>query len=138
VTGYCILGDNLSTRGSYVGTTVSQNKAKKYSTYERINDLIAMHLKFRPAYGHRLFGVNNSIDLFYAETDDSYVVVHFNYGVGNKDVTLDLSTLGIDAATIDTGRSIECWSGDAINLADGNLIYSSPNDLARVFRLYKK
>lgn len=138
VTGYCILGDNLSTRGSYVGTTVSQNKAKKYSTYERINDLIAMHLKFRPAYGHRLFGVNNSIDLFYAEADDSYVVVHFNYGVGNKDVTLDLSTLGIDAATIDTGRSIECWSGDAINLADGNLIYSSPNDLARVFRLYKK
>lgn len=138
VTGYCILGDNLSTRGSYVGTTVSQNKAKKFSTYEKINDLIAMHLKFRPAYGHRLFGVNNSVDLFYAEADDSYVVVHFNYGVGNKDVTLDLSTLGIDASTIDTARSEECWSGDAINLSDGNLIYSSPNDRARVFRLYKK
>ncbi len=138
VTGYCILGDNLSTKGSYVGTTVSQQKAKKFTAYERINDLIAMHLKFRPAYGHRLFGVNNSIDLFYAEADDSWVVVHFNYGAGNKDVALDLSTLGIDASTIDTARSLECWSGEAVNLSDGTLNYSSPNDMARVFRLYKK
>ena len=138
VTGYCILGDNLSTSGSAVGSPESQAKAKKFAAYERINDLIAMHLKFRPAYGHRLSGANNSIDLFSAEADDSWVVVHFNYGAGNNNVDLDLSTLGIDASAIDTSRSVECWSGAAINLSDGKLHYSSPNDLARVFRLYKK
>ena len=138
LTGYNILGDNLSTRGSSVGTTVSQNKAVKFSTVERINDLIAMHLKFRPAYGHRLFGANNSIDLFYAEADDCYVVVHFNYGAGNKTFNLDLSTLGIDPSTIDTGRSRECWRGEALDMTGRTPNYSSHNDLARVFRLYKK
>lgn len=138
VTSYCILGDNLSTAGSAIGDPGSQVKAAKYFTYEKINDLINMRLNFRPAYGHKLSGVNNSIDLFSAEADDSYVIVHFNYGVGNKNVELDLSTLGIDAATIDTGRSEECWTGDRINLQGGKLVYSSPNDRARVFRLYKK
>lgn len=138
VTGYCILGDNLSTRGSYIGTAISQQKATQYSTVEKINDLIEMRLKFRPAYGHILTGVNNSVDLYYAECDDSYVIVHFNYGVGNKDVSLDLTTLGIDASAIDTSRSVECWTNAAINLQDGRLTYSSPNDRARVFRLYKK
>ncbi|MBR6249143.1 MAG: hypothetical protein IKQ89_09145 [Muribaculaceae bacterium] len=138
VTGYCILGDNLSTSGSYVGTAISQQKAAKYTTYERINDLIAMRLHFRPAYGHRLFGANNSVDLFYAEASDSYVVVHFNYSAGNKNVELDLATLGIDASQIETSRSVECWTGSAAVIADGKLTYSSPNDRARVFRLYKK
>lgn len=138
VTGYCILGDNLSTRGSYTGTPGSQQKAKKYFTYERINDLIAMRLHFRPAYGHQLSGRNNSIDLFYAEADDSYVVVHFNYEAGNKNVNLDLSTLGIDINQIDASRSVECWTGAAADLSGGKLNYSSPNNMARVFRLYKK
>ena len=138
VTSYCILGDNLSTEGSYVGDPGSQIKARKFFVYEKINDLIDMRLNFRPAYGHKLFGVNNSVDLFSAEAEDSYVVVHFNYGVGDKNVELDLSSLGIDASNIDTNRSIECWSNASIDLQDGKLIYSSPNNLARVFRLYKK
>ena len=138
VTSYCILGDNLSTAGSAIGDRGSQVKAAKYFTYERINDLIDMRLNFRPAYGHKLWGVNNSVDLFTAEADDSYVIVHFNYSVGNKNVELDLAELGIDASTIDASRSLECWSGDPANLQQGKLVYTSPNDRARVFRLYKK
>ena len=138
VTSYCILGDNLSTGGSAIGDPGSQVKAAKYFTYEKINDLINMRLNFRPAYGHKLSGVNNSIDLFWAEADDSYVIVHFNYGVGDKNVELDLTTLGINGSSIDTGRSMECWSEAAINLQGDKLIYSSPNNRARVFRLYKK
>ena len=138
VTGYCILGDNLSTRGTYVGTAISQQKAKKFSTYERINDLIAMRLHFRPAYGHHIYGANNSVDLFYAEADDSYVIAHFNYSQGDKTVELDLSTLGIDATQIDAGRSLECWTGMAANISGGKLTYNLLNDRAKVFRLYKK
>jgi alpha-galactosidase len=138
VTSYCILGDNLSTAGSAIGDAGSQRRASKFFTYERINDLINMRLNFRPAYGHKLSGANNSIDLFSAEADDSYVIVHFNYSMGTKNVELDLSTLGIDASTIDTGRSVECWTGASINLQCGKLSYTSPNDMARVFRLYKK
>ncbi len=138
VTSYCILGDNLSTAGSAIGDKGSQERAAKYFTYERINDLIDMRLNFRPAYGHKLSGVNNSVDLFTAEADDSYVIVHFNYGMGNKNVELDLAELGIDAAAIDAGRSVECWSGEAANLQQGKLVYTSPNDRARVFRLYKQ
>lgn len=138
VTGYCILGDNLSTRGSYVGTAVSQQKAKKYSTYERINDLIAMRLHFRPAYGHHVYGSNSSVDLFYAEAEDSYVIAHFNYGQGDKNVEIDLSTLGIDANQIDISRSMECWTGMAVNISNGKLTYILLNDRAKVFRLYKQ
>lgn len=138
VTSYCILGDNLSTGGSAIGDPGSQIKAAKYFTYEKINDLINMRLNFRPAYGHKLFGANKSVDLFSAEAEDSYVIVHFNYSVGNNNVELDLSTLGIDASTIDIERSEECWTNASINLQDGKLIYTSPNDMARVFRLYKK
>ena len=138
VTGYCVLGDNLSTRGSYVGTAISQQKAKKYATYERINDLIAMRLHFRPAYGHQLYGANNSVDLFYAEAEDSYVVVHFNYSVGDKSIELDLSSLGIDASEIDTSRSLECWTGSTVNISDGRLVYTLLNDRAKVFRLYRR
>lgn len=138
ITGYCILGDNLSTRGSYLGTAISQQKAKKYSTFERINDLIAMRLHFRPAYGHHIYGANNSVDLFYAEADDSYVIAHFNYSQGDKTVELDLTTLGIDANQIDTSRSLECWTGMAVTISGDKLTYTLLNDRAKVFRLYKK
>lgn len=138
VTGYCILGDNLSTSGSYIGTAISQQKAKKYTTYEKVNDIIAMGASFRPAYGHKLFGANNSVDLFYHEAEDSWVIAHFNYSVGDKDVTLDLTQFGIDPATIDFDKSFECWTSKPIEHSGNDIIYKSPNNMARLFRLFKK
>ena len=138
VTGYCILGDNLSTEGSYTGTPISQQKAVRYSTNERVNDIIALGKSFRPAYGHILSGANKSVDLFYLEVEDSYLIAHFNYSEGDKNVELDLSTLGIDASKIDIDRSFECWTNQTPVINDGKLVYKSLNDRARLFRLYKK
>jgi len=138
VTGYCILGDNLSTEGSYIGTESSQEHCIKYTSNARVNEIINLGQSFRPAYGHKLYGANNSVDLFYHETEDSYIVAHFNYSVGNQQVTLDLTTLGIDASKLDQARCVECWTGNAAVFDGNNLVYSSPNDQVRLFRLYKK
>lgn len=70
VTGYCMLGDNLSTKGTFIGSEQSQAKSKKYATYEKVNDVIRLGKSFRPAYGHKVFGSNKAVDLFYLETED--------------------------------------------------------------------
>lgn len=138
VTGYCMLGDNLSTAGSYVGTKTSQAKAQKFATNEKVNDVIRLGKSFRPAYGHKLSGANNSVDLFTLETDDSWYIAHFNYGVGDKNITLDLNSLGIDSKHVDTSKSYECWTDGQVNLSGNNMLYSLPNNMARLYRLYKK
>lgn len=138
VTGYCILGDNLSTEGSYIGTPISQEHCIKYTGYQRVNDIIDMGVSFRPAYGHKLYGANNSVDLFYHEAEDSYVIAHFNYSVGDKDVQLDLTTLGIDVSKLDLARSYDCWT-DQLPTVEGNILkYKSLNDRPRLWRLFKK
>ena len=138
VCGYCILGDNLSTEGSYIGTEVSQQKTIKYCGNERVNEVISLGKSFRPAYGHKLYGQNNSVDLFQLEVDDSYLIAHFNYSVGDQVVKLDLAKLGIDPASIDIDRSIECWTGQSPSIANGILTYNSLNSRPRLWRLYKK
>lgn len=89
--GYCMLGDNLSTAGSYIGSTVSQEKAKKYFSNPEINEAINLGHSFRPAYGHLLHGRNNTIDVFYHETDDSWYIAYFNYEEATKSGYLDLA-----------------------------------------------
>ena len=138
VTGYCILGDNLSTEGSYIGTPSSQEHCVKYTGYEKVNEIIDMGVSFRPAYGHKLFGANNSVDLFYHEAEDSWVIAHFNYSVGEKNIELDLTTLGIDVNTLDLARSYDCWTNQ-LPTVDGNILkYKSLNDRPRLWRLFKK
>lgn len=139
VTGYFMLGDNLSTAGNYVGTATSQAKAAKFATYEKVNDVVRLGRSFRPAYGHKLYGRNHSVDLFYLETEDSWYVAQFNYEQGDKDQMLvDLSKLGINAADIDVSQSYECWTSGAVTISNGQLVFSSPNNMARLFRLRKK
>ncbi|MBQ0068293.1 MAG: hypothetical protein KBT09_00855 [Bacteroidales bacterium] len=138
VTGYCILGDNLSTKGSYIGSPRSQERCVKYTGNERVNEIIDMGVSFRPAYGHKLYGPNNTVDMFYHEAEDSWVIAHFNYGVGDKNVELDLTTLGIDAIKLDLARSFDCWTND-VPVVEGNVLkYKSLNDRPRLWRLFKK
>lgn len=138
ITGYCMLGDNLSTQGSYPGSPVSIIKAMNYATHEKVNDVIRLGKSFRPAYGHRVFGSNNAVDLFYLETEDSYYIAYFNYSEGAKSGSLDLSKLNINADNIDTGKSFECWSSEPVNITDGQLQYNLPNDQAKLYHLFKK
>ena len=138
VTGYCILGDNLSTKGIAVGSKISQEKAIKFSTVEKVNDVIRLGKSFRPAYGHKLSGRNNSVDLFYLETEDSYYIAHFNYESGDKTGTIDFSYMNIDPENIDVSRSYECWTGEGVTLNEKGLEYSSPNNMAKIYRLFKK
>ena len=138
VCGYCILGDNLATEGSYIGTPISQEKTIKFTNYPEVNKIISMGKSFRPAYGHKLYGANNSVDLFQLEVEDSYLIAHFNYSVGDQNVSLDLAKLGIDASKVDLDRSLECWTSQKLDISNGKLNYRLLNDRARLFRLYKK
>lgn len=138
VTGYCMLGDNLSTQGSFTGSAESQKKATIYSTVEKVNDVIRLGQSFRPAYGHILSGANKSVDLFYLETEDSYYIAHFNYSVGDKDITLDLRSLGISGDAIDVSESYECWTDEAVTINGDTMTYKLFNDRARLFRLIRK
>lgn len=138
VTGYCMLGDNLSTKGTFIGSEQSQAKSKKYATYEKVNDVIRLGKSFRPAYGHKVFGSNKAVDLFYLETEDSYYIAYFNYGEGEKSGNLDLTKLNIDPNNVDSSRSFECWSSEPITISGGMLEYSLPNNQAKLYHLYKK
>lgn len=137
-TGYCMLGDNLSTAGNYVGTPESQARAKKYFTYPEINEAINLGRSFRPAYGHLLHGRNNSVDLFYLETDDSWYIAYFNYEEATKSGYLDLSTLGIDIDAVDLSRSKELWFNKGVEIDSRGLKYELPYNQCKLFRLYKK
>jgi alpha-galactosidase len=138
VTGYCMLGDNLSTKGTFVGTTKSQNKAVKFTSNKAINDVIRLGKSFRPAYGHKLAGANQSVDLFTLETEDSYYIAYFNYSEGTKSGNLELAPLGIDASKVDVSSSRELWFDAAVVIDGGKLKYNLPNDQAKLFRLIKK
>lgn len=138
VTGYCMLGDNLSTKGSYVGSESSQQKAVTYTSNKQINDVIGLGKSFRPAYGHKVYGSNRAVDLFTLETEDSYYVAYFNYGEGEKKGELSLKSLGIDDENVDVARSRELWFDAQVTIADGKLQYDLPNDQAKVYRLMKK
>ncbi len=137
-TGYCMNGDNLSTAGSFTGTVANQERAKKYFQYPAINEAINMGRSFRPAYGHKLYGPNSSVDLFYLETDDSWYIAYFNYGEATKSGYLDLSTLGIDADNVDTARSRELWFDKGVNIDSRGLQYEVIFNEAKLYRLYKK
>ncbi len=138
VTGYCMLGDNLSTAGSFIGSATSQEKSQKYATYEKVNDVIRLGKSFRPAYGHKVFGSNRAVDLFYLETEDAYYIAHFNYSEGTKTVSLDLTTLHIDVDNVDVAKSFECWSSSPVTLSGNNLEYTLSNDHAKLYHLFKK
>ncbi len=138
VTGYCMLGDNLSTAGSFIGSTTSQDKAKKYATYEKVNDVIRLGKSFRPAYGHKVAGSNRAVDLFYLETEDSYYIAYFNYSEGTKSGRLDLTTLNIDVDNVDVAKSFECWSSEPVTISGNMLEYYLPNDYAKLYHLFKK
>lgn len=136
--GYCMIGDNLSTAGSYIGTAQSQEKAKNYFTRPEINEIINLGRSFRPGYGHKLFGRNNTVDLFYLETDDCWYVAYFNYEEATKKGYLDLNVLGIDREQVDTDRSTELWFNKKVNIDSRGLEYELPYNQCKLFRLYKK
>lgn len=139
LTGYCMLGDNLSTAGSFIGNPDHQQKAVKYATIPEINEVINLGKSFRPAYGHKLFGRNNSVDIFYLETPDSWYIAYFNYEENRtKTGALPLSSLGIDADSVDIPRSLEIWTGSPVSIADGALNYSLVHNQTGFYRLYKK
>lgn len=136
--GYCMLGDNLSTAGSYIGTEESQQKAKKYFSYPQINEVINLGRSFRPAYGHQLHGRNNTIDLFTLETDDSWYIAYFNYEESTKSGNLDLAKLGIDIDAVDIDSSRELWFDKPVEIEDGAMKYELPYNQAKLFRLNKR
>lgn len=136
VTGYFMIGDNLTTKGSYVGTEISQEKVKTYAVNERVNAVVRLGRSFRPAYGHKVSGSNRSVDLFTLETEDAYYIAYFNYDEGVKEGELILNDLGIDPETI--SGSIECWSGNSVKVKEGRLSYNLPKHQAEIYHLYKK
>lgn len=136
VTGYFMIGDNLTTKGSYVGTEISQEKVKTYAVNERVNAVVRLGRSFRPAYGHKVSGSNRSVDLFTLETEDAYYIAYFNYDEGVKEGELILNDLGIDPETISGG--IECWSGNSVKVKEGRLSYNLPKHQAEIYHLYKK
>ena len=136
VTGYFMIGDNLTTKGSYVGTEISQEKVKTYAVNERVNAVVRLGRSFRPAYGHKVSGSNRSVDLFTLETEDAYYIAYFNYDEGVKEGELILNDLGIDSETISGG--IECWSGNSVKVKEGRLSYNLPKHQAEIYHLYKK
>lgn len=137
VTGYCMLGDNLSTKGTYIGTEESQQKALKYTSNKAINDVIGLGKSFRPAYGHKVYGSNRSVDLFTLDTDDAYYIAYFNYGEGDKSGELELKPLGIDPEKVNVSGSKELWFDEAVTIADGKMKYKLPNNQAKVYKLEK-
>ncbi|MCH5238839.1 MAG: hypothetical protein J1F38_01325 [Muribaculaceae bacterium] len=146
VTGFCILGDNLSTAGSYVGNPQYQREQVKYATVKEVNDIIKMGGGFRPAGGKSIVryrdqysGYHDEINVFYKETDDSYVVIYFNYSHGdNYTDAIDLTSLGIDSQNVDISKSYECWTKAPVTVNDNKINFSDKNNTARIFRLYKK
>lgn len=136
VTGYFMIGDNLTTKGSYVGTEISQEKVKTYAVNEHVNAVVRLGRSFRPAYGHKVSGSNRSVDLFTLETEDAYYIAYFNYDEGVKEGELILNDLGIDPETISGG--IECWSGNSVKVKEGRLSYNLPKHQAEIYHLYKK
>ena len=136
VTGYFMIGDNLSTKGNYIGTEVSQEKVKKFAVNDRINAVVNLGKTFRPAYGHKVFGSNRSVDLFTLETEDAYYIAYFNYDEGVKSGELTLQDLGITPEKVSGG--IECWSGNNVQIQEGKLSYNLPKHQAEIYHLYKK
>ena len=136
VTGYFMVGDNLSTKGNYIGTEISQEKVKKFAINERVNAIVRLGKSFRPAYGHKVSGPSRAVDLFTLETQDAYYIAYFNYDDGVKSGQLSLDELGINPENISGG--IECWSGQNINLSNGKLSYDLPKHQAEIYHLYKK
>lgn len=136
VTGYFMIGDNLTTKGSYIGSEISQEKVKTYAVNERVNAVVRLGKSFRPAYGHKVFGSNRSVDLFTLETEDAYYIAYFNYDEGLKTGELTLNDLGINPEKISGG--IECWSGNSVTVSEGKLSYNLPKHQAEIYHLYKK
>ena len=136
VTGYFMIGDNLSTKGNYIGTEVSQEKVKKFAVNDRINAVVNLGKTFRPAYGHKVSGSNRSVDLFTLETEDAYYIAYFNYDEGVKSGELTLQDLGITPEKVSGG--IECWSGNNVQIQEGKLSYNLPKHQAEIYHLYKK
>ena len=92
-------------------------------------------MRYRDQYG----GYHDEINVFFKEVEDSYVVIYFNYSHGDKYTdAIDLAALGIDSAKIDSSKSFECWTGDAVNIQNNKIYFNDKNDTARIFRLYKK
>lgn len=137
-TGFCMLGDNLSTEGSYPGFQMAFDKADKYFSYPEINKAISLGRSFRPAYGHLLHGPNSSIDLFYLETDDCWYIAYFNYAEATKSGYLDLSTLGIDADKVDMSSSKELWFNKSVEIDSRGLKYEVNFNQAKLYKLNKK
>ena len=46
--------------------------------------------------------------------------------------------MNIDPESIDVSRSYECWTGEGVTLNEKGLEYSSPNNMAKIYRLFKK
>lgn len=135
ITGLYLLGDNVSDKGTALGTDKARQKVLKFATNPYINKIARMKKSFRPAYGHKQSSVSGAVDLFTCETDTHYYIVYFNYGGPSKIGELDLESLGIDMSIISGGR--ECWTKIATTITDGKLRYSVPGSDVRVYMLEK-
>ena len=146
ITGYFMLGDNLSTKGSYVGNKQAQDKAVKYATVADVNEVVKLKGGFRPAGGKNIMryrdqygGYHDEINLFYKEEPDCYYVAFFNYSQGNNsNEQIDLTAIGINPTDLDISKSKECWTGQGVNITDGKIVFNNENDKARLWKLCKK
>ena len=146
ITGYFMLGDHLSTKGSYVGNKQAQDKAVKYATVADVNEVVKLKGGFRPAGGKNIMryrdqygGYHDEINLFYKEEPDCYYVAFFNYSQGNSsNEQIDLTAIGINPTDLDISKSKECWTGQGVNITDGKIVFNNENDKARLWKLCKK
>lgn len=136
VTGHFMNGDNLSTKGGYVGAQGAQEKVKKFAVNERINRVVSLGKTFRPVYGHHVSGPNRAVDLFTLETEDAYYIAYFNYDESPKEGEMILEDIGIDSNRVSGG--IECWTGKGVKIQDNKLSYGLGKHQAEIYHLYKR
>lgn len=143
ISGFVILGDNLSLAGSYPGTQTERDNALKFSTNPEVNAVGRLGRSFRPVEGRLTDGEGNVYGLpygvdreFVLDTDDAFYYVVFNY---DKDAdftkTADFSRIGVDAADVKSIK--ELWTGQSVSFSGNGFEVSVPKGDVCLYRLDK-
>lgn len=143
MTGTMLLGDNFSLKGSFPGTQTLRTQAEKVATNADINAVAQLGRSFSPVEGNMSvnfshFDNNYGVDKIYMlDTKNAFYLVVFNYDTSKAATeTVSLSRLGLNEA--DVKHITELWTGESINLDDGNLKCTVPAGDVRLYRLEKE
>lgn len=136
ITGIYMLGDNLSSKGSFVGTEAVRQKNLKYATNPDINEIAHYGKSFYPVEGYAASSPNKSENLFMLDTEKYTYLVVFNFhAMSSKFGRVELERLGINSAMAKEIK--ELWTETNIDLVDGAISYAVPAKDVRVYRIEK-